>query len=188
MSNFAPQNEKSTMATQEEYAQMKAYSRIDGALVGVMWAVSFACMVAGFKNPSWSYASIIIGFASPIYGISRMRKFRRKVLGNKMSYRRALGYAIMMLLYATLILAGVQLVYFQFLDHGYFIENYASILKSPEMMEAAVNYGLSEQDIDSTIAVLSEMRPVEVVIQFLSSNVLLSVLLSIPMALFAKKS
>jgi hypothetical protein len=56
------------------------------------------------------------------------------------------------------------------------------------MMEAAVNYGLSEQDIDSTIAVISEMRPVEVVIQFLSSNVLLSVMLSIPMALFAKKS
>ena len=70
MSNFAPQNEKSTMATQEEYAQMKAYSRIDGALVGVMWAVSFACMVAGFKNPSWSYASIIIGFAlSPRVGL-----------------------------------------------------------------------------------------------------------------------
>jgi multisubunit Na+/H+ antiporter MnhB subunit len=176
------------MATQEEYAQLKAYSRIDGALVGLMWAVSFGCMVAGFKNPSWSFAAIVIGFASPIYGISRMIKFRRKVLDNKMSYRRALGYAIMMLLCATLILAGVQLVYFQFFDHGYFIENYATILKSPEMMEAAVNYGLSEQDIDSTIAVISEMRPVEVVIQFLSSNVLLSVMLSIPMALFAKKS
>lgn len=175
------------MATQEEYAQLKAYSRIDGALVGVMWAVSFCCMVAGFKNPSWSMAAMIIGFASPIYGITRMIKYRRNVLGNKMSYRRALGYAIMMLLYATLIMAGVQLIYFQFLDNGYFIESYAAILKSPEMVEAATNYGLSEQDIDSTIAVISEMRPVEVVIQFLSSNVLLSVFLSIPMALFAKK-
>ena len=105
-----------------------------------------------------------------------------------MSYRRALGYAIMMLLYASLILAGVQLVYFQFLDHGYFAENYAAILKAPEMMEMAKNYGLTAQDVDSTIAVISEMRPIEVVIQFLSSNVILGVLLSIPMALFAKKS
>ena len=176
------------MATLEEYSQLKEFSRIDGALVGLMWAVSFACMIAGFKNPSWSMASIVIGLASPIYGISRMRRFRRKVLGDKMSYRRALGYAIMMLLYASLILAGVQLVYFQFLDHGYFAENYAAILKAPEMMEMAKNYGLTAQDVDSTIAVISEMRPIEVVIQFLSSNVILGVLLSIPMALFAKKS
>lgn len=176
------------MATPEEYTQLKAYSRIDGALVGVMWAVSFGCMIAGFKNPSWSMAAMIIGLASPIYGISRMRKFRRKVLNDKMSYRRALGYAIMMLLYATLLFAGVQLVYFQFFDNGYFIENYAAILKSPDMVEMATNYGLSEQDIDSTITVISEMRPVEVVIQFLSSNILLGILLSIPMALFAKKS
>ena len=171
MSNFAPQNEKSTMATQEEYAQMKAYSRI-------------IFVNDGSRDHSWDVICDLKSKNPEVKGI----KFRRKVLGNKMSYRRALGYAIMMLLYATLILAGVQLVYFQFLDHGYFIENYASILKAPEMMEAAVSYGLSEQDIDSTIAVLSEMRPVEVVIQFLSSNVLLSVLLSIPMALFAKKS
>ncbi|RRD03002.1 DUF4199 domain-containing protein [Prevotella sp. OH937_COT-195] len=176
------------MITSEEYARMKTCSRTDGALVGVMWAVSFICMIAGFRNPSWSLASMLVGVVSPFYGFSLMRKFCRNVLGDNMGIGIALGYAIMMLLCATLILAGIQLIYFQFIDHGYFIECYGSILRSPEMAKTLESYGLSAQDIDSTITVISEMRPIEVVIQFLAGNVILSVILSIPLAMFAKKN
>lgn len=109
------------MSTSEEYARMMARSRIDGALVGVMWAVGFLFTVAGFTNPAWSFAAMIISIASPFYALSRMKKFRRRVLGNSMSFRHALGYAIMMMICATLIFAAVQLVYFQFLDNGYFL-------------------------------------------------------------------
>lgn len=187
MSKFADKTDKRTMSTSEEYARMMARSRIDGALVGVMWAVGFLFTVAGFTNPAWSFAAMIISIASPFYALSRMKKFRRRVLGNSMSFRHALGYAIMMMICATLIFAAVQLVYFQFLDNGYFLEHYSNILRSPEMAETFGNYGLSGQDIESVIVVLSEMRPVEVVIQFLSGNILFSMLLSLPLALFAKK-
>ena len=62
------------------------------------------------------------------------------------------------------------------------------MLRSPDMAATVGSYGLTAQDIESTIEVISEMRPVEVVIQFLAGNVLLSALLSLPLALFAKKS
>ncbi|MDD7318742.1 MAG: DUF4199 domain-containing protein [Prevotella sp.] len=175
------------MTTSEEYARIKARSRIDGALVGIMWAVSFLFTVAGFDNPSWSFAAITIGIASPFYGLARMVKFRKVVLGDAMSFRHALGYALMMMLCAALIFAGVQLVYFQFIDGGYFLEHYGNVLRSPEMTGMLGSYGLSEQDVESTMTVLSEMRPVEIVIQFLSGNVLLSAVLSLPLALLARK-
>lgn len=176
------------MITPEEYSRMKSCSLTDGARVGVVWAASFACMIAGFSDTLWSFASMIIAMASPFYALSRMRTFRRRELGDSMGFRQALGYAIMMLICATLMFAGIQLVYFQFMDHGYFIERYGALLRSPDMAATVGSYGLTAQDIESTIKVISEMRPVEVVIQFLAGNVLLSALLSLPLALFAKKS
>lgn len=45
------------MATREEYEQLKAFARIDGALVGALWIVSFACFIGGFAVPTLGVAS-----------------------------------------------------------------------------------------------------------------------------------
>ena len=39
-----------TLMTPEEYKQLKAFSRIDGAMLGAMWIISFAFYVMGMSN------------------------------------------------------------------------------------------------------------------------------------------
>ena len=39
------------MTTREEYEQLRAFARIDGAIVGGLWTVSFAFFIGEFSYP-----------------------------------------------------------------------------------------------------------------------------------------
>ena len=53
--------------TPEEYVQLKAFARIDGALLFLLWIGSFALYIKGMENPILGTLSLILLFVSPFY-------------------------------------------------------------------------------------------------------------------------
>ena len=139
--NFAP-----NMATYQEIEQVQDFSRFDGAITALFWIVSFACFVGNFYNPIFGLLSFVIGAASLVFAALRLKKFRDEVLDGKMSFVRGYGYSVMTYLYASLLFAGAQFVYFQFIDHGYLMNQYSTIAQTKEFIEMMQVYGIKPED------------------------------------------
>ena len=94
--------------TAEEYIQLKAFARIDGALLSVMWIASFALYVIGMTKPMMMIGGIIIAVSSPVFTASRVRKFRGIARYGIISFGRAYIYSILTFFYASLLFAIAQ--------------------------------------------------------------------------------
>lgn len=175
------------MATREEYEQLKAFARIDGALVGVFWIISFACFIGEFTNPVLGLVSLITGVSSLVFATLRLRKFRDNILGGVISFRRALCYSFFTYFYASLLMAVAQFVYFQFIDNGFLISQYTAIMADAGiagMMQKA--YGITPDDMKLAMDTLATLRPIEVALQFLTTNIIIGMMVSLPTAAIIK--
>lgn len=178
-----------TMATREEYEQLKAFARIDGALVGALWIVSFACFIGEFINPILGMASLVIGVSSVVFATLRLRKFRDDILDGVISFRRAFAYGCFTYFYASLLMAVAQFVYFQFMDKGFLITKYTAAMADKnlaEMMQKA--YGITPDDMTLALDTLARLRPIEVALQFLTTNMILGIMISLPVAVMLRSA
>lgn len=181
--NFAP-----NMATYQEIEQVQDFSRFDGAIIALFWIVSFACFVGNFYNPIFGLLSFAIGAASLVFAALRLKKFRDEVLDGKMSFVRGYGYSAMTYLYASLLFAGAQFVYFQFIDHGYLMNQYSTIAQTKEFIEMMQVYGIKPEDLKIGMENLAALRPIEIALQFFSMNVIMGTFVSIPVAILMRRN
>lgn len=174
------------MATREEYEQLKAYARIDGAIVGGLWIISFGFFIGEFYNASLGIFSMITGLSSVFVVTMRLRRFRDNVLNGTISFRRAFGYSMLTFAYAALLMAAAQYVYFQFIDNGFIVSRYMEMTSTPEFKALAQAYGFKETELRTAINTLSELRPIDLSFQFLTTNIIIGVILSLPLAALVK--
>ena len=175
------------MATYKDFEQVKAYARIDGALVALLWTVSFVCAIKMGQNPMLFLVALAIGAWALVYAALRLKRFRDNVLDGFISYRRALAYSILTYLYASLLFAFVQYLYFQFIDGGEFIRQQLAMLNDEEaqaMMQKV--YGLTKEDISFVIQNIGALTPIRIAMQFFTMDVMMGVFVSIPVALLMK--
>lgn len=177
------------MARNEEYNQYSAFARIDGAIVGAMWIVSFFCVVGDLSAPLVGLAGLALGFYSLVTAALRLRKFRDRILGGSITFGRAMLYLVMTFFYATLLFALAQFLYFQFLDHGRLVDQYVQVLSQPDYARMASDvYGMdSKQMIAILQNTIGVMRPIDIAFQFLSLNVIFSIIVSVPLAALVQK-
>ena len=175
------------MSTSAENHQLQAFARIDGARVACFWAVSFAFFVWQFSVPVLSLLSVAVGAFSIVYASVRLRRFRDDVSGGYITFGRAFVYSLMIYLYASLLFAFVQYVYFQFLDGGYLINRYMEVLGTPEFHRMMLLNGLTESDIQLAMDNIMSLRPVEVAMQFFTLDIIMGVCVSLPVALITKR-
>lgn len=170
------------MITHEELVQLKAYTHVDGAMLGGLWILSFACFVGMFYSPILGLASNAIGIGSLVLVGLRLRNFRDTALDGYISFRRAYAYCMMVFFYAALLMAAGQFVYFQFLDNGFLLEKFSEALSMPEFKAAWAVYGLTESDVSLFMENQSAMRPIDNALQYLTINIFLGLFISLPMA------
>lgn len=177
------------MATNNDYRLFSAYAPVDGAIVGAMWIGSFLCFVGEFMVPMLGFLGIALGLASLYVLVYRERKFRDNVLGGVMSYGKAMLYSVQTLFHATLLLAAAQFVYFQFIDHGYLLNQYIATLSGPEYAKMVKDvYGVEAKQLIAILQnVTASLRPIEVALQFLTLNVVLSIFVSIPVGAIVRR-
>ncbi len=176
------------MATREEYEQLTAYARIDGAIVGCMWIASFACFVINFRYPIVGMIGLIIGVVSIVWACLRLRRFRDNILDGVISFRRAFCYSILIYLHAALIMAFGQYAYLQFMDHGYLISQYTQIMSNPDFISMLNLYGMTQDNVKLAMDTLANLRPIDFSLQFFTMNIILGIIVSLPIAFMIKQN
>lgn len=178
------------MTSYNDFSQFTAYARIDGAMMGAMWIASFFCFIGEFQAPLLSFVAVALGLASIAVGAMRLRIFRDKVFEGYIPFGKATLYSILTYFYAALLLALAQYVYFRFIDQGYLINQYITMLQTPEYAATIKSaYGLEAKQVISLLqTTTAAMRPIEIAFQFLTLNIILGILLSIPVGALMRRT
>jgi len=176
MRNFALCN-----MTPEEYIQLKAFARQDGALLSVLWIGSFVCYLFGLSSPTLGMVAGMLAIMSPFFAANRLRHFRDEAREGFISFARGYAYMVMSFFYAGLLLAVVIFVYFEFIDKGYLMGMFTQMMNSEEGKKAIELYGMREQ-MEQGLAELTSMRPIDFALNMLTVNITTGFLLGAPIA------
>lgn len=175
------------MITTEEYIQLKAFSRVDGLYLGLLWILSFACCIAGLNTPVIGSCGTLLAVASPLFALARLKKFRDYARDGRISFRRAFVYYILCFFYASTLLALMQYIYFAFLDKGTLVQAYSNLLTTPEATEMVKAYGLTVLQAQEYISLFSQMTPIFIALNIMTMNNICGVILGLPAALLAMR-
>lgn len=170
-----------------EYIQMKAFARIDGALLSAAWTASFACYIAGLVNPLLMMAGTAIGIGSLPYAGMRVRRFRDNVRDGELSFGRAYGYSTLMFFHAALLFAVAQFVYFQFIDHG-FVLNTVTQMADTLKADPAMNVPGFGKMLDDSLRQMAVTRPIDYAMSYFTLNVMMGLVVGLPIAGLVRKA
>lgn len=164
------------MTIREAFVQVKAFARIDGVFMAVLWAVSFISMVC---NPQ-SVWGALLAFSTPFVAGARLKVFRDQALDGVISFRRGYAYLWYTFFYASLLFAAFQLVYFRFFDNGTFIAMLISALRTIEQVYREQNLPIRE--LQEAVNTLHQVNYIELVFSFFCQNISISTMLALPVA------
>ncbi len=163
-------------------SQVKAYARQEGIVLALLWMASMWMVI---QSPESSWGSLLM-LCTPFYVGWRLMVFRNKVLGGLISYRRGLCFSCYVFLYASILFALGQYLYFKFLDNGKFL---TMVHKTLETVRPIYEQnGLGVENMDMAEKVLSMMNPMQVVLTFMMQNLVVGLVLSLVIALVCRKS
>lgn len=167
--------------TPQEYVQLKAFARQDGALLSLLWIGALVCYVQGLTNPLLGMAAVVLVIISPFYAANRLRHFRDYAREGIISFMRGYAYTVMIFFYAGLLLAAALYIYFAFIDNGYLLGKFTEITNSEEGRQVMKMYGMSEQ-MKEGLKQLASMRPIDYALNMLTINIMSGFFLGLPIA------
>lgn len=175
------------MVERKDYELFKANARVDGAMLGGLWIVSFACFIGEFFSPVLGLAAVAVGIGSLVFAGLRLRRYRDFVLSGSISFRHGFAYIMFVFFYASLLMAAAQFVYFQFLDHGFMLSKYSEVMSAPDFKAMLQLYGVKDTEMKLLIDNMSALRPIDIALQFLTTNIFLGAVTGLPMAVMMKR-
>ena len=167
--------------TPEEYVQLKAFARQDGALLSLLWIGALFCYVQGLSSPMLGMTAVILIVASPFYAANRLRHFRDYAREGIISFGRGYAYLVLTFFYAGLLLAAALYLYFAFIDKGYLIGKFTEIMSSDEGRQVLKTYGMGEQ-MSESLKEMAQMRPIDYALNMLTFNITTGFVLGFPIA------
>lgn len=174
--------------TTQEYIQLRAFARVDGTYVGILWIASFACYLGGLSSPMLGLVGGILAVASPFFAAKRLIKFRDDIRDGEISGRRSMLYYALMFFYASLLFALAQYLYFAFLDGGYLMREYTSMLSSPEMKQAMQAYGMTADQLMEGLTEFANTSPIMTALNIMTMNITIGLIFSLPVSLFTRRA
>lgn len=162
--------------------QLKAFARQDGALLALVWIVSFACVV---YMPQSAVGSLL-ALSTPFVVGWRLFAFRNQALDGEISFRRALGYCLYTFFYASLVFALAQFLYFRFLDDGTFMNMLTASVE--QWHEISKQTGTDVSALDNSLTAIRTLKPIEFAFLMMMQNLFIGCLLSLPIAAIGKQS
>ena len=172
--------------TPEEYIQLKAFARQDGAMLSLLWIGSFACYIKGLSSPTLAFAALLLMTLSPFFAASRLRHFRDYAREGFITFKRGYAYTVMSFFYAGLLMAMAIYVYFEFMDHGYLLGMYSSVMDSEEGKRVLEMSGMKEQ-MAQGLQDLYNMRPIDYAVNMLTAIIITGLVLALPIAAMLQK-
>ena len=173
--------------TPAEYIQLKAFARIDGALLALVWTLSFACYLVGMARPVYGMVALMLILLTPFFAASRLRRFRDGAREGVISIKRGWAYAVLMFFYGGILMALAQYVYFAFIDHGYMFLQLSRILESPEGKQMVEQYGM-QQTATESLGMWRELKPIDFALNMLSLAIIGGIVIGLPIAVMVRKN
>ena len=164
--------------TPAEYIQLKAFSRVDGAWLSLLWIASFACYIMGLTSQLYGMVAMMLALITPFFVARRLRLFRDEALDGQISFLRGYAYSVLTFFYAGILFAVAQYCYFAFIDSGYLAMCIGKML--------AEQYDMKEVLAESLQA-LKDMRPIDFALNVLTVNISIGLVLGVPVALLMQK-
>ncbi len=168
------------MITEQALVQLKAFARIDGFVLSVVWLISMWLYI---KVPGSVFGPLLM-LSTPFFLTWRLCSFRDKALDGHISVRRSIAYVCYTVFYASLIFALGQYIYFRYLDNGDFLK---LLNAGKEIINSnSQTFGMAAEDIDMAVETVSLMTPIELVFSFMMNNLVIGAMLSPIVAIFSK--
>ena len=172
--------------TAPEYIQLRAFARYDGLILFVLWLISFIFYIIGFKWPFLGIAALVTALMTPSWTFRLVRRYCDKALSGIISFRRAWAYVVFLFFHASLLFAIVQFVYFSFIDKGFFLGQMAQMLNDPATAQAMQQMGLGTT-LSQAISEFNQIRPIDLVLNIMTTNILIGLILGLPIGLIARR-
>ena len=173
--------------TPSEYIQLKAFARVDGALLAVLWVASFACYIMGVANSFYGIVAMVLMLITPFFVGRRLGKFRDEGRGGIISFGRGWAYSVFVFFYAAILLALAQYAYFAFLDHGYLLQSFSKMMASPEASQVLRQYDM-QQTMKESLDMMGQMRPIDYALNVLTMNIMIGILAGAPIAMLMQRN
>lgn len=170
--------------TSETYLRLRAFARMDGARLGLLWVVSFALFVGSFYSSVFSILWMGTMIATPFYVGLRTKTYSEQTETGHISYGHAYAHSSLTIFYASLILAIVQWAYFQFIDNGFVINQYIAIFTDKENVQMMTSLGYTKEMLNNMIENMRSLRPIDMSLQMLWANVVAGLIISLTTALY----
>lgn len=169
------------MVTAQTIVQLKAFARIDGAILAVVWFASMWCLFK-WTNTSWGP---LLMLSTPFFIVWRLLAFRNNALDGVISFRRAFAYSCYVFFYASVLFALGQYIYFAYLDKGSFVQ---TITDSINLVKPLYKQnGISTEEMDIALKAIKLMKPIDLVFTFMMNNLLIGAFVSPLIALIGRK-
>lgn len=167
--------------TASDYIQLKAFARIDGVWLSLLWVAAFGLYIIGLRSPGYGLAAMVLAVTTPFFVGSRLRRFRDYGREGSISFLRGWAYIVYVFFYGGLLFALMQWAYLTYLDQGYMMKTIAEALAAPETAEALHKMGMTET-VNESLRQMGEMRPIDLSLNMLTTNILLGMILGLPIA------
>ena len=155
-------------------------------MLSLLWIGSFACYIKGLSSPTLAFAALLLMTLSPFFAASRLRHFRDYAREGFITFKRGYAYTVMSFFYAGLLMAMAIYVYFEFMDHGYLLGMYSTVMDSEEGKRVLEMSGMKEQMMQG-LQDLYEMRPIDYAVNMLTAIITAGFVLGLPIAALVQK-
>jgi len=169
------------MITPQALVQLKAFARIDGAILGVIWFISMWCL---FKVSDSIWGPVLM-LCTPFFIVWRLQVFRNNALDGLISFRRAFAYSCYVFFYASVLFALGQYIYFAYLDNGSFIQLLTDSINLIKPYYKA--QGVSTNEFDIALKAIKMMKPIDMVFTFMMQNLMIGAFVSPIISLIVRK-
>lgn len=155
--------------------QTKAFARQDGAILGVIWILSFVCtmLATAPSRQLLGLVSNVLIICTPFVVAKRLKSFRDYALEGKISFKRGLYYCLQTFFYATLLLTIVQYLWFRFMDVSPFMNalqaNYKVVMQA---------YQMTTEQAHTVLEAITMMKPIAWASMFMVVDLIVGVVLS----------
>ena len=170
----------------ENRGYIQRYAMLFGAYLGVYWIIGTGFFPLGLANPLLFLLFIVFVIGGPFVGYYYVKTYRKQACGGYISFSHAWLFSMLMYVFAALLAAAAHYIYFRFIDQGFIISTYQTMLANVRASDLPGVETYLEQ-LSEAIDLMGALTPTDITIQLLSQNVFYGSLLAIPTALFVMR-
>lgn len=179
-----------------EQPSMMHYAMNFGLVVGVYYILKFCLFPMSLRSTATGMLFIGLSLMVPLLLFRLTRTYRDRYMSGSITFVHALAFAMLTMIFGSLLASVAHYVYFAYIDGGMMvgaleqsIEQIVTLLSAENMSEGV---DMSDVSIDEYITMLrttmmqiEAMSPIDITMGMLSNNVSWSIIVALPVALFA---